>query len=205
MIDKSKGIDLDHMASWYHLITPGHRSRFRKLQITIIDPKAGERILDVGCGPGSLTLPAKVKVGPDGEVIGIDLAPRMIEQGKKKAQKAGLDIEFKTASIDELPLPDDHFDAVLSSLMFHHLPVDIKKKGIQEILRVLKPGGRLLLSDFGKPRWFMTPLAYLMMVWFKPTRYHLDGNLPSLIKDSGFREVSLIHRGLFIENYLAVK
>jgi ubiquinone/menaquinone biosynthesis C-methylase UbiE len=73
----------------------------------------------------------------------------MIARAKKKARKAELDIEFKNNSVAALPFPDAQFDLVLSTLMLHHLPSKLRERGTCEIRRVLKPGGRALIVDFG--------------------------------------------------------
>ncbi len=111
----------------------------------------GEQILDVGCGTGTLAIEAKKQVG-DGKVYGIDASPEMIIQAEKKLEKLGLDIEFKIGLIESIPHQDNEFDLVLSSLMMHHLPSEeLKLKGLEEIHRVLKPGGRLLIIDLEPP------------------------------------------------------
>ena len=84
-----------------------------------------------------------------GKVYGIDASPDMIARAKAKAGKAGLDILFEKESIHALPFPDGQFDAVLSTLMLHHLPRKLREDGIREIRRVLRPGGRVLVIDFG--------------------------------------------------------
>jgi ubiquinone/menaquinone biosynthesis C-methylase UbiE len=107
--------------------------------------------LDVGCGTGSLTLTARAAAGPGGSAVGLDASPEMIEVARKKAKGAGSDVVFELGLIEKMPFPDSNFDVVVSRLVIHHLPDDLKRQGFAEILRVLKPGGRLFVADFKPP------------------------------------------------------
>jgi len=141
-----------HGARFYDLIAwiflRGKERAFRDKVADIAGIKSGESVLDVGCGTGSLTIVAKRRAGSS-EVCGIDAAPEMIAKATKKAKKAGVEISFQTSVVERLPFPDGHFDVVLSSLMLHHLPKAAREQGAREIRRVLKPGGRWLIVDFG--------------------------------------------------------
>lgn len=108
--------------------------------------RPGDRVLDVGCGPGRLAVLAKQRAG-DGEVHGIDPSPEMIRVASERAANAGVEVDFRTGVIEGLPYPDASFDLVTSSFMIHHLPDDLKGKGFAEMARVLKPGGRLLVAE----------------------------------------------------------
>lgn len=202
---KSKGISLGYLSKYYDLITPAHRRRFRRNQIGFLNLREGERVLEVGCGTGVLSLLAKMIVGDGGAVEAIDIAPKMVARARQKAEKAGLLINFSVASIDELPYGDGIFDAVISSLMFHHLPLRIKERGLEEVYRVLKPGGRLLLCDFSSPRYLVFPIAFLMFIWISSTRYQLFGRLPALFEASSFRGAKLVKKGMFLDYYLLSK
>jgi SAM-dependent methyltransferase len=127
----------------------GREGAFREKVIDLARVKPGESILDVGCGTGTLAITAKRAVGPTGKVFGIDASPEMLERAGTKARKAGVDIVFKNESIDELSFPDAQFDVVLSTLMLHHLPRKLREHCSREMCRVLKPGGRVLVGDFG--------------------------------------------------------
>jgi len=205
MKDKSEGFSLDFMAGYYDKLTFTERSRFRRKQMALSRLKEGECVLDVGCGTGILSILSKLAVGETGRVCGIDIAPKMIERAKEKATKFKLEVEFKSASVTNLPYPDGSFDVALSSLMFHHLPPGAKRTGLQEISRVLKKDGRFFLSDFGTPSVLMAPLMFLLLVWPSSTRYQLFGKLPALIKESGFSDIQLVKKGLFLKYYIAKK
>jgi len=134
------------------LLTFGQEGKLRRATLELAHITPGERILEVGCGTGTLTLAAKAKTGAGGQVSGIDIAPDMIETAKRKAARAGLEVVFQVARIEEIPFPDGQFDLVLSSLMLHHVPgEEAKRQGMKEVLRVLKPGGRLLIVDVAPP------------------------------------------------------
>jgi ubiquinone/menaquinone biosynthesis C-methylase UbiE len=165
----------------------------------------GEKVLEVGCGTGALSILSKIAVGESGEVEGIDIAPKMISKAQQKAEKANLKINFKIASVNQLPYPDDYFDLVISSMMFHHLPVEVKKEGLDEICRILKEEGRFFLCDFCSPHILTIPLMYLMFIWISSTRYQLLGKLPDLIRESKFKSVELRKKGAFLEYYLITK
>src|SRR6266511_2927373 len=108
----------------------------------------GNRVLDAGCGPGRLTLAAAQAVGPTGETLGIDPSSEMIGLATRKAARAQSAARYQIAGIEAIPAPDDHFDVVLASLMLHHLPPDLQRRGLAETLRVLKPNGRFVALDF---------------------------------------------------------
>ena len=111
----------------------------------------GLRVLDIGCGTGSLTLLIK-RLHPEVEVAGLDPDPKALAIAKRKAERAGLAIQFERGFSDPLPYPDACFERVFSSLMFHHLTQDEKTATLREVRRVLAPGGSLHLLDFGPPR-----------------------------------------------------
>jgi ubiquinone/menaquinone biosynthesis C-methylase UbiE len=202
---KSKGISLDYMAGQYDKVTFTERSLFRRKQVALIGLKEGESVLDVGCGTGSLSILAKLAVGDAGRVCGIDIAPRMILKAKEKAERYKLDIDFRPASITGLPFPDERFDVVTSSLVFHHLPVAVKKEGLKEIHRVMKRDGRFFLADFSAPHTITAPLILLLLIWLGSTRYQLFGKLPGLIREAGFREVRRLKKGLFLDYFIIRK
>jgi ubiquinone/menaquinone biosynthesis C-methylase UbiE len=117
-------------------LTALHR---RIVELAGITP--GERILDVGCGPGRLAILGGRVAGPSGEACGIDPAPEMIELARRNAARAHVPTRFEVGVIEALPYPDHRFDVVSSSLMLHHLPEDLKRRGLAEVRRVLKPAG----------------------------------------------------------------
>ena len=121
----------------------------RHMTLDLAQLHAGESVLDVGCGTGTLTRLARKRVGETGKVYdGIDAATQMITVARDKAAKRKLAIDFEVGLIEKLAFPDNSFDVVLSSLIMHHLPEELKRQGLVEIARVLKPGGRLLILDF---------------------------------------------------------
>jgi len=141
-----------HWAFWYDwmlkLITLGREGRFREKLLDLAGIAPGEIVLDAGCGPGTMAIAARRRVGPTGEVYGIDASPEMVERARAKASRAGLDISFQRALLEELPFPDSKFDLVTTSLVLHHFPADVLPRCLAEIRRVLKPDGRLVAVDF---------------------------------------------------------
>jgi ubiquinone/menaquinone biosynthesis C-methylase UbiE len=108
-------------------------------------------VLDVGCGTGTLAIAAKRKVGPAGKVVGVDASSEMLARAQNKATKAALDIDFRMAVAEALPFADATFDAAVCTTVLHCLSEDGRRSCIAEMIRVLRPGGRLLLVDFGGP------------------------------------------------------
>jgi len=138
-------------ASFYdtivRLLSFGKDRMIRSKTIELAQIEPGDWVLDVGCGTGDLTIAAKAAAGPSGEVYGTDAATNMIAVAQEKASKVGLKVTFQVGLIENIEFQDGQFDVVLSSLMMHHLPDDLKQVGLAEINRVLKPGGQLLIVD----------------------------------------------------------
>ena len=133
------------------LLMLGRRAQLRRQTVALAGIQPGERVLEVGCGTGDVALAASALAGPTGAVMGIDPSPEMIAVARAKALRAARAVDFQIGLIEALAFPDATFDVVLSSLMMHHLPDDLKRQGLVEIARVLKPGGRLLIVDIKRP------------------------------------------------------
>jgi ubiquinone/menaquinone biosynthesis C-methylase UbiE len=179
-------------AAYYDLVTNlmtlGQASRLRRVTVDQALVEPGDSVLDVGCGTGEVTLLAKKRAG-NGDVYGIDPAPEMIAVARKKAARQGLDIDFRVGVIEALPFPDSSIDVVTSSLMMHHLPGHLKERGLAEIYRVLKPGGRLLIADFMRPTGAFLNHVFIVFTRHQRLRAGIEDLLP-LLKSTGFDRVS---------------
>ena len=151
--------------------------------------KPGDKVLDVACGTGSLTLTAEKAVGKSGSVHGIDASAEMIEVARKKAQRRGSSTVFEVGLVEKLGYPDATFDVVISRLAIHHLPGDLKRQGFREIWRVLRPGGRLFVADFRVPN--NPVLAHVTSALVGPTMMAYDiSAIPPILAEAGFVDVA---------------
>lgn len=184
--------------AWFYdaftnILTLGHIGMLRTMTVDQAQLHSGEKVLDVGCGTGGVTIPAKQRVGKAGYAAGIDPAPEMIAVARRKAVRAGLEIDFRVGVIESLPFEDATFDAVTSSLMMHHLPHELQVKGLAEIRRVLKPGGRLLIADMSRPGASLHDRLFssLSLHGGRAQRFGIQ-DLPELMKATGFENIQLL-------------
>ncbi|HEX8831402.1 MAG TPA: class I SAM-dependent methyltransferase, partial [Longimicrobium sp.] len=124
--------------------------RSRKVLAQQAACRPGDRVLDVGCGTGSLLVLLK-QLHPAAEVAGLDPDPGALTIARRKAERAGVAVLLDQGLAGELPYADGTFDRVLSSLMYHHLRGAQKEQMLREVRRVLKPGGSFHLLDFAGP------------------------------------------------------
>jgi SAM-dependent methyltransferase len=170
--------------------------RFKGALVQQADPKPGQRLLDVGCGTGTLALMAK-EAAPDAEVIGLDADPEILERAGAKAEEAGVAIGLDEGLSTKLPYEDQSFDLVVSTLFFHHLTGADKRRTASEIARVLKRGGALHVVDYGRPpdplmRAAITTVR--MFDGFEQTRDNVAGALPAIFEEAGFESPSETRR-----------
>ncbi len=184
-----------------NILTLGQARRLRNLTIDNALLEPGESVLDVGCGTGGVTIPAKQRVGVAGQAAGIDPAPEMIAVAQNKGQRKGLEIDFRIGVIEALPYPDASFDVVTSSLMMHHLPAHVQAKGLAEICRVLKPGGRLLIADLLGPKASSSQHVLNALAMHQGLKVGVE-DLQDAIKGAGFSEVTLLDRRFFIIGFV---
>jgi ubiquinone/menaquinone biosynthesis C-methylase UbiE len=184
---KTKGLILNQ--GWgYDLMTGlmdifSFRGQVRKLRLrtaNLAHIQPGEKVLDVGCGTGTLAIEVQKRVGATGSVAGIDPGAEQIAHARSKVARRTVPIDFQIGVIEHLAFPDQTFDVVLSTLMMHHLPANLKRQGLSEIARVLKPGGRLVIADFKQRKERQGQAA----------QFHAGGSgiqdLVALINDAGF-------------------
>jgi len=124
-------------------------STFKRQLVEQARIEGGHRVLDLGCGTATLTLLIK-QLHPEAEVVGLDGYDKVLGIAHRKVSMSGLDIKLKKGLAYRIDFPDNSFDRVLSSLLFHHLTSNNKHRALAEIHRILKLGGELHVADWGK-------------------------------------------------------
>jgi demethylmenaquinone methyltransferase / 2-methoxy-6-polyprenyl-1,4-benzoquinol methylase len=157
----------DRIAGVYDLMntamTAGMHHRWRERAVDLAALRSGDSALDVCCGTGDLALELARRVGPGGSVVGCDFAERMLELARRKAAERALEmVRFDWADALDLPYEDGSFDAVTVGFGVRNL-ADVDR-GLGEMARLLRPGGRLVILEITQPR--RRPLSVFFSVWF---------------------------------------
>ena len=173
----------------------------RLIQEAQIEP--GSRVLDLGSGTGTLTILTK-QMHPDAEVVGIDGDPKVLAIARAKAAQTGALIPFDQGMVFQLPYPNQSFDRVLSSLVFHHLTTEDKARALGEVFRILKPGGALLIVDFGKPQNGLAWAIAQVLQRLEPTEDLNRGILPTLFRRAVFEQVEIVTHFMTVFGTLAL-
>jgi arsenite methyltransferase len=165
----------------------------------------GEVVVDLGCGGGLDVFLAAKKVGPAGRAIGIDMTPEMLALARRNAAQSGAtNVEFHQATIDQLPLADASVDCVISNCVINLAPD--KRAVFREIARVLKPGGRLAVSDIALKRPLPAEIGVSLMAYIGciAGAISLDDYRAGL-KDAGFEAVEIVESGSDLNAYAKVE
>jgi demethylmenaquinone methyltransferase / 2-methoxy-6-polyprenyl-1,4-benzoquinol methylase len=156
----------DRIAGVYDLMnsamTAGLHHQWRQRAVDRAEVEPGSDALDVCCGTGDLALELRRRIGPDGRVVGSDFSEPMLELARHKSGELGLPVEFGWADALELPYGDASFDAVTIGFGARNL-ADLPR-GLAEMARVLRPGGRLVILEITRPQ--REPLASFYSIWF---------------------------------------
>jgi SAM-dependent methyltransferase len=167
--------------------------------------RSGEVVVDLGCGAGLDVLLAAPKVGPTGKAIGIDMTPEMIDRARRNAAKQSVaNVEFHLSSIGRLPLPDATADCIVSNCVINLAPD--KPAVFREMFRILKPGGRVAISDIALKQTLPDELArsvaaYVGCIAGAITVASYRGGL----EDAGFVAVQVIDSGSDLNAYAKVE
>jgi ubiquinone/menaquinone biosynthesis C-methylase UbiE len=178
--------------------------RYKSRLIAHAQIQAGHRVMDLGCGTGTLAIMAK-RAQPQADIFGLDADPEMLKVAKAKKDQEKLEVKFDVGFTNNLPYPDETFDRVLSSIMIHHLKTPDKEKTAQEIYRVLKPGGQLHIIDFGKPYTWYGKLLGPFLHKFEEANDNVEGRLPEIFGAPGLKTEILGHFWTFFGDLAFLK
>ncbi len=167
--------------------------------------REGEVLVDLGSGGGLDVLLAARKVGPTGKAIGIDMTQEMIDLARRNASKSGLaNIEYHLATIDKLPLPDASVDCVISNCVINLAPE--KTAVFREIARVLRPGGRLAVSDIALKRELPPEIGNDLMAYVGCIAGAIMiEDYRTILGEAGFAHVEVIDSGKDLNAYAKVE
>lgn len=164
---------------------------FKRMLLDQASLSPGDRVLDLGCGTGTLAIEAKARTR-EADILGLDGDPAVLGRARRKARAAAAEVRFELGRAEALPYADGSFDKALSSLFFHHLERGVKAAVASELLRILKPGGELHLADWGPSRDPFTRARFLVVQLFDgfgPTGDNVRGELPAILEVAGLVDV----------------
>lgn len=176
-----------------------------KVRRVLLDQAAlqpGQRVLDIGCGTGTLAILSK-RLHPDVELFGIDPDPKALARARHKAALAAVSIQFDRGFGDDLPYPEASFDHVFSSFMFHHLPPDEKRKMLRAVRRVLKPGGAFHMLDFEGSEGGAHGLLAHLVHSSKRLKENSESRVLSLMMRTGFANPKKVGRRAMLVGNIA--
>jgi ubiquinone/menaquinone biosynthesis C-methylase UbiE len=198
MKDKSiptRGRTLDYAAFVYDFLEPilmlGHLAEYDSQILSLLDLSPSDRVLDLGCGTGVLTskIAEQLDAETGGMCIGIDAAAKMIQVARRK--RGSRSCRFDVVAAEDLHYDKESFDAVVSSLFFHHIPLDLKEKALSEAWQVLRPSGQLIIADMHTPTTWIGGLVSHVSRWFfmqPQIGENIRGVMPGLIEKAGFEK-----------------
>jgi ubiquinone/menaquinone biosynthesis C-methylase UbiE len=162
---------------------------FKQLLVKQINPQPGDKILDLGCGTGTLTLMIH-KQQPDADLTGLDGDEQVLKIARQKSHQAGFTkIHWENGMAFNLPYQEESFEIVASCLVIHHLVLPEKRKTFQEVFRILKPEGSFNIADFGIAHNGFMRLISMIMSRFEHTVENFKGQIPLLLEEAGFGNV----------------
>jgi len=167
--------------------------QFKRALIAHAHIAAGQRVLDLGAGTGTLAIMIK-QTQPGAQVTGLDGDPEILSIAREKASRSGEEIAFDVGNATALPYPDHSFERVLSTLVMSVLRSDEKQLAICEAYRVLRSGGELHIADFGSPHTRWGHLVAPLVRRFEPISDNLDGILPMMFREAGFEKIEEVAR-----------
>jgi demethylmenaquinone methyltransferase/2-methoxy-6-polyprenyl-1,4-benzoquinol methylase len=141
------------------ILSLGQHQRWRTKLVKLSRPRLGDQILDVATGTGDLAFLFKSRVGDKGHVIGLDFSEAMLDVARRKEARREMNVEFRHGDALRLPFKDAEFD--IASIAFGIRNVDDPQKGIKELARVVRPGGRVAVLEFGQPGGLLGPFYRL--------------------------------------------
>jgi len=162
--------------------------RFKRLLIAQACLQPGQDVLDLGCGTATLTIMLKQSC-PGAKIIGLDGDPKILAIARQKIAAAGVDVELHEGMAFAPPFAPASFDRVVSSLVFHHLTTENKRRTLAKVRELLRPGGELHVADWGKPHNTLMWVASLGIRWLdgaETTADNLNGRLVGLMEEAGF-------------------
>jgi ubiquinone/menaquinone biosynthesis C-methylase UbiE len=182
----------------YRILTPLYdvairfMMREREFKLTTLRAaglQPSSRLLDLGCGTGTL-LKLAAREEPGASLTGVDADSRILDIARRKLARA--EVRLENALAAHLPFPDGSFDHIVSTLFFHHLTTTQKADALRECFRLIAPGGRLVIGDFGPPHGKFA--AFVSSIVVRISGPEIAGSycgvLPTLLREAGFKDVA---------------